>query len=120
MKILKTLSIAAGLAFFAVNISAQDRAPVTAQQMTDKVKQNVTGITAAQESKILAVEQEFLKTMQDARTASNGDRKAMKAKMQPAREARDTKIKAILTVDQYAQYQKAEAAHKGGGHKGGN
>jgi len=87
--------------------------------MTDKVKQNVTGISADQESKILAVEQDFLKAMQDARAASNGDHEAMKAKMQPAKESRDTKIKAILTADQYAQYQKAEEAHKGG-HKGGN
>ncbi len=120
MKILKTLTLAAGLALVTANVSAQERTQTTAQQVTDKIKQNVTGITSDQESKILVVEQDFLKAMQDTKNANSGDREAMHAKMQPLRESRDAKIKAILTADQYAEYQKAEAARQAAMHKGGN
>jgi periplasmic protein CpxP/Spy len=123
MKIFKSLAIAAGLAFIAINVSAQDQGTKMdpqqmAQKMTASIKEKVTGITPDQESKILAAEQDFAKGMQDAHSSSNGDRDAMRAKMQPLKETRDAKIKTILTADQYTQYQKMEAAHQGG-HKGG-
>ncbi|HXB11208.1 MAG TPA: hypothetical protein VNZ45_04425, partial [Bacteroidia bacterium] len=83
-----------------------------------RIKKNVTGITSDQESKILAVEQEFAQGAQDARNSSNGDREAMKSKMQPLRASRDAKIKEILTAEQYAQFQTMEASHKREGKEG--
>ena len=126
MKTLKLVTLAAGFAFVALNVSAQERGHMDPQQMaqkqTEQIKSSVTGITSDEESKILAVEQDFAKSAQDARTSSNGDREAMRSKMQPLRESRDAKIKGILTADQYAQYQKMEASHQqmGGAKKGGN
>src|SRR5580704_163339 len=105
MKTLKLATLAAGFAFVALNVSAQERTHMDPQQMaqkqTEQIKSSVTGITPDEESKILAVEQDFAKSAQDARTSSNGDREAMRSKMQPLRESRDAKIKGILTADQY-------------------
>jgi protein CpxP len=125
MKTVKSFALIAGLACITLNISAQEKAKMDPQQwaqtQTAQIKASVTGITADQESKILAIEQDFAKSMQDARANSNGDHEAMRAKMQPVKEARDTKIKALLTADQSAQYDKYLAAHPmGGGHRGGN
>jgi len=123
MKILKSLALIAGLAFATASVSAQSNTADAskgqmdpqkmAQRQTDRIKQNVTGITAAQESQILAAEQEYSKSMQDAWTSSNGDKDVLKSKMQPAKEARDAKIKTILTADQYAQYEKMQSSHQG-------
>lgn len=124
MKILKSLAVLAALvSFVTVNVSAQQRGNMDpqqmAQKMTDRVKQNVTGITPGQESQILSAEQDFATGMQTARNNSNGDRSAMHSQMESLKATRDAKIKTILTADQYAQYQKMEAAHQGG-HRGGN
>jgi len=120
MRILKSLALIGGLAFITANVSAQAQQSgkqqmdpqQRAQKMTDNIKQNVTGITPDQESKILSAEQTFTKSMQDAWSSSGGDRDAMKSKMQPLKDARDAQLKTILTADQYAQYQKMEAEHK--------
>ena len=124
MKILKSFALAAGLAIITANVSAQEKAQMDpqqwAQKQTAQIKSSVTGITPDQESKILAVEQAFAKSMQDAKAASNGDRDAMRAKMEPAKQDRDTKIKAILTADQGAQYDKYVSAHQMNRPKGGN
>jgi hypothetical protein len=124
MKTLKSLVLIAGLVFASFNSFAQERNNMTPQQMaqkqTERIKQNVTGITSDQESKILAAEQEFAQGAQDARNSSNGDREVMKSKMQPLRATRDAKIKEILTPDQYAQFQTMEASqHQKGGMRGG-
>jgi periplasmic protein CpxP/Spy len=124
MKIYKLLAVTAGLAFITANVSAQAKGPggdpaQMAQKQTAQIKSMVTGITPDQESKILAIEQQFDKTMQDAKASSNGDRDAMRAKLEPARQDRDTKIKAILTADQATQYDKMVEAHQAA-HKAGN
>lgn len=120
MKIFKSLALLCGLAFLTASVSAQGQGgrqqmdpQQMAQRMTNHIKQNVSGITPDQESKILAAEQTFSKGMQDAWSSSNGDRDAIKSKMQPLKDARDAQIKSILTADQYAQYQKMEATHQG-------
>jgi periplasmic protein CpxP/Spy len=125
MKILKSLALVAGLAFVTTGVSAQSEGrgnvdPQTmAQNMTNRVKQNVTGITADQETQILAAEKDFATGMQTAKSNSNGDKDAMHSQMETLKSTRDTKIKSILTADQYAQYQKMETSHQDG-HKGGN
>lgn len=123
MKIFKSLALLASLAFITVGVSAQSENRGTmdpqqaAQNMTNKVKQNVTGITTDQESQILAAEKDFTTGMQTARSNSNGDKDAMHSQIETLKSTRDAKIKTILTADQYTQYQKMEAAHQG--HKGG-
>lgn len=118
------MAIIAGLAFITLHVSAQSQGGAKmdpqqmAQKMTDRVKQNVTGITADEEKQILAAEQDFVTGMQTARANSNGDRDAMHTQMETLKSTRDAKIKTILTADQYTQYQKMEAAHQGG-HGGG-
>ncbi len=125
MKIIKSLALAAGLALMTANVSAQEKAQMDpqawAQRQTAQIKSSISGITPDQESKILAIEQTFAKSMQDAKAASNGDREAMRAKMEPARQQRDAQIKGVLTADQGIQYDKYTQAHQGmGSHRGGN
>lgn len=121
MKTLKICTAILSAVLLSVHLPAQQKGGMMdPQQMTAKVKEAVTGITPDQESKILAAEQEFVKGAQDARSSSGGDRDAMRSKIQPLREARDSKIKGILNESQYAQYQKMEEAHQmGGGRSGG-
>jgi protein CpxP len=121
MKTLKVLAIAT-ICCLTTHTWAQEREKMDPQQMaqkqTDNIKQHVTGITSDQEAKILVVEQDFSKAAQDARASSNGDRDAMRSKMAPLREDRDTKIKAILTDAQYTQYTQMEKERQQGGGRG--
>jgi hypothetical protein len=128
MKTLSLILFTAGISATTLTASAQqvgERPKMDPQQMaqkqTEQIKRSVTNLTPDEESKILAVEQDFAKAAQDARTNSNGDRDAMRAKMQPLRQDRDAKIKGILTSDQYAEYQKMEESRQqmGGKRTGG-
>jgi len=125
MKTLKSLVIVVGLAFVTAAVSAQSGGggnmdpQKMAQKMTDRVKQNVTGVTSDEEGQILGAEKDFATGMQTAHNNSGGDKDAMHSQMETLKSTRDAKIKTILTADQYAQYQKMEAAHQGG-HRGGN
>ncbi|HTB31314.1 MAG TPA: hypothetical protein VK808_04760 [Bacteroidia bacterium] len=116
MKIFKSLALVAGLAFITANVSAQEKGKMDpqqwAQKQTAQIKASVAGITPDQESKILAAEQSFATSMQAAKASSNGDRDAMRSKLEPARQDRDSKIKAVLNADQSAQYDKFVAAHQ--------
>ncbi|HTA83540.1 MAG TPA: hypothetical protein VK783_11415 [Bacteroidia bacterium] len=123
MKTLKTLALAS-MCIVALSASAQEHQKMDpnqmAQKQTDNIKQHVTGITPDEESKILVIEQDFSKAAQDARASSNGDRDAMKTKMESLRQERDTKLKGVLTADQYTQYTQMPKEQWGGGKKGGN
>jgi len=77
----------------------------------------------SQTAKITAILQSQAKSMDSLRTAANGDNQAMMQAMRPMREASTTKIKAVLTADQAAAYDKMQAERmnrmrQGGG--GGN
>ena len=63
-------------------------------------------LTDDQTTKITAVYKEQATKMDSVRTAANGDRDAMRSAMRPMMEATNTKIKAILTADQAAAYDK--------------
>lgn len=125
MKTFKSISLAAGLALITAGILAQSQNagkmdPATmAQKMTNRIEQNVIGITPEQGKQILAAEQAFASNAQTARNNSNGDKSTMHSQMKSLKSTRDEKIKTILTADQYTQYQAMEASHHGG-HKGGN
>ena len=122
MKTLKTLALAS-VCIIALNASAQEHQKMApnqmAQKQTDNIKQHVTGITPDEESKILVIEQDFSKAAQDARANSNGDRDAMKTKMESLRQERDTKLKGVLTPDQYTQYTQMPK-EQWGGKRGGS
>jgi protein CpxP len=76
----------------------------------------------AQTAKVTAIYQAQAKQMDSVRTAANGDRQAMMQAMRPMREATTTKIKALLTTEQVAAYDKmmAEMRSRMGGGQGGN
>jgi hypothetical protein len=126
MKNFKLLAISV-LAATAMQVSAQEMGGKMdpnqmAQKRTAEIKAHVTGITSDEESKILAIEQDFAKSAQSARASSNGDRSAMHTQMEQLKTDRDTKIKAVLTADQYAQYTQYEQSNQGQwkGKRGGN
>jgi len=94
--------------------SAEDRAKQlqTQLKLTDDQTAKITDIFKAQRTK-----------MDSIRTASNGDRDAMRKGMMPLMQDTNTKIKAILTPDQSAAYDKIlqermQRMQQGGG--GGN
>ena len=60
-----------------------------------------------QTTKITAIYKEQATKMDSVRTAANGDRDAMRSAMRPMMEATNTKVKAVLTADQAAAYDKA-------------
>ena len=75
----------------------------------DRAKQLQTDLKLNddQTAKITAIYKEQATKMDSVRTAANGDRDAMRSAMRPMMEATNTKIKAILTADQAAAYDKA-------------
>ena len=100
-----------------MRMSPEDRAKAmqTQLKLTDDQTAQITTILKAQQVK-----------MDSVRTAANGDRDAMRSGMMPIRTATNDKIKAVLTADQAAAYdkwmadQRAARQNGGGGGGGGN
>lgn len=106
MKTLKSLAIA-GMVLIGFQVSAQESNTVDAkwpQKQTEQIKANVKAITPEQEGKILAIEQEFTKTVQDELNHNSADSYSFKNKLPKLRKERDAKLQAVLTADQYTQY----------------
>jgi Spy/CpxP family protein refolding chaperone len=81
-------------------------------------------LTDEQTAKVTAIYKEQAAKMDSVRTAANGDRSAMRTAMMPMMKATNDKIKAVLTTDQAAAYEKAqkermEKMRQGGGQGGG-
>lgn len=96
MKALKRFLIV-GIWFTAINASGQTGANtsnMTIQQRTDYINQHVTGLTPDQQSKITAIEENYLGKSKTV----NG------AAMDSLRRDKDNKIRAVLTTEQYGQY----------------
>lgn len=98
--------------------SAEDRAKQlqTQLKLTDDQTAKITDIYKAQRTK-----------MDSIRTASNGDRDAMRTAMMPLMQDTNTKVKAVLTPDQATAYDKIQQERMqrmqqggGGGNGGGN
>ncbi len=111
MKTLKSyLSI--GLAFIALNVSASKKSDIDVQKFaeiqTGNIMSHVKGVNSDQENKIFLVEQASDNALLDARNNNNGNSDAIRIKMNSIRADRDTKIKAILSADQFVQYQKMQ------------
>lgn len=100
-----------------MRMSPEDRAKMmqTNLKLTDDQTAKITVIFKAQAVK-----------MDSVRTAANGDRDAMRTAMGPIRKSTNDQVKAILTPDQAAAYQKmmddmrAKMQQGGGGGGGGN
>jgi len=80
------------------NMTPEDRATKQAQRMTETLQLN-----ADQKQKVYDLSLETAKQMQELR--SSGDHDAMK----DVKEKNDTKMKGILTADQYTKYQEMRA-----------
>jgi Spy/CpxP family protein refolding chaperone len=111
-----------------LGITAVSRAQGGGQRMSpdERAKQLQTQLklTDDQTAKITVILQAQATKMDSVRTAANGDRDAMRAGMMPIRTASNDKIKALLTPDQAAAYQKMQdemrARMQQGGGGGGN
>jgi hypothetical protein len=69
---------------------------------------HVKGVTSEQENKIFQVEQSSDNALLEARNSNNGNSDVIRAKMNAIRTDRDSRIKAILSDDQFMQYQKMQ------------
>ncbi|SDP96202.1 hypothetical protein SAMN05428975_4179 [Mucilaginibacter sp. OK268] len=85
--------------------------------------QTLLKLSDDQTTEITAIYKEQATKMDSVRTAANGDRDAMRSAMRPMMETTNTKIKAVLTADQAAAYDKAmkdrmDRMRQGGGGSG--
>jgi protein CpxP len=110
-----------------LGITAVSRAQGGGQRMSpeDRAKQMQTSLklTDDQTAKITVIFKTQATKMDSIRTAANGDRDAMRTAMGPLRTSTSAQIKAILTPDQDAAYEKMLAdqrAQRQGGGGGGN
>ncbi|HEY0244270.1 MAG TPA: hypothetical protein VGC01_01795, partial [Mucilaginibacter sp.] len=88
---------------------AQGRGRQTPEQQTAALKTSLS-LTDDQAAKVMAIYTAQSKSMDSLRTASNGDMQGMMQKMMPMRTATNAKIKAVLTPDQAATFQKQQDA----------
>ncbi|QKJ28953.1 hypothetical protein HQ865_04020 [Mucilaginibacter mali] len=93
-----------------MNMKPEDRAKAmqTALKLTDDQTAKITAIYTAQTAK----QDSIMK-------ANNGDRQAAMGAMRPMREATNAKIKALLTEDQKAEFDKMSQRGGGRGQGGG-
>ena len=107
MKALKYLAVA-GIVFTGLLASAQEKNKVDTQwpkKQTEQIKTNIKGVTKDQESKILAIEEEFTRTVQAEMDKSDADSYSVQSKLPELRKERDAKLQAVFTPEQFTQYQ---------------
>ena len=81
------------------------------EQQMQRLSDQLT-LTDEQKPKVKAALEDQQKKMQELRGDTSLDPAARRDKMQTIREELNTKMKAILTADQYTKYQ--EMSHRGG------
>lgn len=86
----------------------------TPEQQLERLKTQITGITDAQSTKLLAVYAASAKRSDSLRTALNGDFASMREKSAPITAERTAKIKAILTADQQKAFDALPQGGRGG------
>jgi Spy/CpxP family protein refolding chaperone len=91
------------------------RTPPTIEQQMDRLNTALT-LTDEQKPKVKAVLEEQQKAMQKIRDDSSLEQDARRTKMQDLRKEMNTKMKGILTDEQYKKYQEMPQR---GGKKGG-
>ena len=87
------------------NVPKKDgkRGMPTVEQQMERMT-TALDLTDAEKPKVKAVLEETSKKMQEIFSDSSLDQAARREKMQPIREEQNTKMKAILTDDQYTKY----------------
>ncbi len=92
----------------------RQRTEARIQKMKDDLK-----LTPVQVDSMKAIQMDQNAKMREVFADASGDRDAMRAKMQPIREAANKRIEAVLGADLFKKYQDWEAAnrpqHGGGG-----
>jgi protein CpxP len=91
------------------------RTPPTIEQQMERINTALT-LTDEQKPKVKAVLEEQQKAMQKIRDDSSLEQDARRTKMQDLRKEMNTKMKGILTEEQYKKYQEMPQR---GGKKGG-
>ena len=92
----------------------------TPEQQLERLKTQITGITDAQSTKLLAIYAASAKRTDSLRTALGDDRAAYREKSQPITAARSAQIKAVLTADQQKAFDAMpQGRGPGGGGPGG-
>ncbi len=88
----------------------------TDEQIKERVKEMAesVGLSDEQIEKIVAIQKEHFQTMDESRQNSSGDRSKMRETMDKMFEEMNTKIKAVMTDEQYKKYQEYEKSHRRG------
>ena len=85
-----------------------------AKMKTDRMKEDIKGITSDQEAKLLAINEDYATSMK--KLSSSTDKKEISKKSESLRVSKEAKIKQVLTAEQYSQYVKSEKSLHGRGH----
>lgn len=96
------VSVVALVLAFTLNASAQDRAASGAQRMTDNMKTELK-LTDDQYAKVFEINKEFVGKSQEARK-NNVDRKQAGESIKVLNDERETKLKTVLTEEQFTSY----------------
>jgi len=79
----------------------KERAKKSTEQMSERL-----GLTEDQTKKVEVINLDAADKMSDAFAAASGDREAMRAVMTDINKEKDKKLKAVLTEDQWKEYEK--------------
>lgn len=99
------------VATFAIATAQQRQRPSAeerAKSQTERLEKLVT-LTADQKTKIQAINLDLAKKMDDEMKNNQGNREAMRTKMQEIDKTRDAKYKEVLTEEQYKKYTEDKA-----------
>jgi hypothetical protein len=95
---------------FSINASAQDKLTEGAKTVTGQMKTQL-GLNDSQYTKVLDVNKTFLVKAAEANKLTNAAEKAKKLKT--LSDERDTKLKSVLTGDQYKTFAANRAKYAG-------
>ena len=79
----------------------KERAKKSTEQMSERL-----GLTEDQTKKVEVINLDAADKMSDAFASASGDREAMRAVMTDINKEKDKKLKAVLTEDQWKEYEK--------------
>lgn len=108
--LLSSSLLALALTFAALPALAQDQSPDRAQRMLNVLSEKLS-LTDQQKTQIQPILEERQQRFQELRSESGRPRKKKKEAQQILQDT-DGKIKAVLTADQWTQYQQIEAQMK--------
>ena len=122
---MKKIFVAGILLMFALMVSAQGQGqgrgqmtPEQQAQQYETMKKDLS-LTDTQLDEIKKADEEMRTKMQSLRDSGGGDREAMMAEMTKLTEARNAKVKAQLSAEQYTKYEAAYGRAFGGRPGGG-